>query len=501
MLSNYFSLAAFFLVFREVLEACLVVGVVLAYLNRTGATQLRRYVWIGAGAGASTSVIIGSIFVGVYYSRREQLFRGRAEHIFEGVTFLLACALLSWMVVWMLTTGKKIQVSETNDELLDFDNPKAAKMGVFTMVFLQVLREGIEAFIFLTGASGATSRKDGWRALPIPGILGVITAITVAFLVFRGLLRLDLVKFFAISSIVMIFFAAGLISHAMHELQEAGLFGEWDVEMNRPWWNQILWSTKECCDDKNNELFAFCRSLLGYQDTPTFVEITSYCLYFFIVIILFIRKIWSNIRIRKNLTASVTKPIAISVFSFGFVAFILGISGGKWNALLVGSLLSLIGIALIAFTFDMIVSWMSSVLASKRRIVTYVLGILLGIMTLLMFTLHIAQMVCDDKRNSCSLPRFYYFGMIFQEDWVVKYRSLAILTISMWLTIYLGTFSSILVCLFACNVSSDNGDYLYEKDEECEDELEIISDEYDSERSTLRITRGKSIKKSHPLLI
>ena len=226
-----FSIPAFFIVLREVLEACVVVGIVLAYLKKTGTTQYSKYVWIGAFSGVGLSLALGIAFGIVYWVNDNSLFEGNAEKIFEGVTFLVAAVLLTWMILWIMSMGKKLQQSLEGkvEKIIEDDESTSRRKKILLvgLVGFQVLREGIETFIFITANAGAED-QGGWRAIPIPGILAIIVGLVASYLVFRGMLELDIIKFFYWSSVILVFFAAGLVSYAFHEIQEVDAFGDWE---------------------------------------------------------------------------------------------------------------------------------------------------------------------------------------------------------------------------------------------------------------------------------
>ena len=241
-------MAAFFIVLREVLEACLVIGIVLACLNSIGSPHLRKWVWYGAGAGIGLALASGIAFVTVYYTSGKNFFTGKTEKIFEGIVFLIAAALLTWMIVWMQQMGRTLKATLEKDVQDKIDNSSdGGKWGIFFMVFVQVLREGIETVIFLFGAASASDDPNAWRAIPIPGILGIVVGIILSWALFRGLIELDIDSFFLATSVILMLFSAGLTSHAFHELQEVDWFGEWaEDKTQRDWWNARMWSTKDC---------------------------------------------------------------------------------------------------------------------------------------------------------------------------------------------------------------------------------------------------------------
>ncbi|CAM9157824.1 unnamed protein product [Ectocarpus fasciculatus] len=148
---------------------------------------------------------------------------------------------------------------------------------MFWLPFTAVFREGIETVIFLAGTSSNYEAK----AIPIPGILGIVVGLAVGWFIFRIGKEASLKKLLVASTIILLFIAAGLFSHGVHELQELEVFGTWDGDrnhMNSPSWN--------ICDDAPNEheFWGLMRALFGYTCKPTPVEIISYFLYWILAI-------------------------------------------------------------------------------------------------------------------------------------------------------------------------------------------------------------------------
>lgn len=465
-MGKVFNVSAFFIVLREVLEACLVVGIVLAYLSKTGATQLKKFVWIGTACGVGLAFVVGLAFCIVYYTRGDQLFEGKAEYIFEGIIFLVAAALLTWMVLWMLRLGKTLKTRFESNVDTALESESGGKWGILTMVFVQVLREGIELIIFLFGASEASEGKDKWKSIILPSILGLIVGLAVAYVVFKGLVTLDIGKFFFISSLVLIAFAAGLFSHAFHELQEAGWFGGFvDVDpKERAWYNAPMWSTESCCNDKENEFFAILRALFGYQDKPTFLEWITYFAYWFIVLAILIVFNWASVRVARNKTmrlARLWSSVALLCF---FIAFIYAVSNATWTGILTTSLGLIISVVAVAVLFESVVGRISALRAARRSL-GFITAAALFALTILLIVLHIVQMSCLEK--SCRMPEFYYWGLIFQSDWLKRgnigtsFVSVAVLSVSLVICIFFFGALALLMYLFATHVSSD-GQYVYE---------------------------------------
>lgn len=456
---SVFSIPAFFIVLREVMEACLVVGIALAYFNKIGSSQYNRWVWFGAGAGVLVSGSVGIAFAAVYFKNANQILSGSAEKIFEGIAFLVAAALLTWMIVWMMHMGKQLQthLEHRLETLVDDDERSAGrkKWGVFSMVFIQVLREGIETFIFLFGSANADN-YGSWRAIPIPGILAVIVGVTVSFLVFKGLLVLDIQSFFEISSLILIAFAAGLVSHAFHELQEVDWFGTWyggDDIVKRDWYNAAMWSTKTCCNDSTNEFFAMLRALFGYQDTPTFIEWITYFAYWVIVIFLFV---YINFdRIKSSTLTIRARAQGLSALSLlcTFVGFVYVLINRSWIGLLSMITSFLLSIVTVFFVFENATRLVGS-LVPARRAALILLGFAWALNMLFIAALHLAQLVCEGNfQTQCGLRKFFFFGIIldtsFSEQHLVAvtdaegaiskvyWPSLAVLSVSLIVAVFL----------------------------------------------------------------
>lgn len=481
MVLKVFSVPAFFLVLREVLEACLVVGIMLAYLNKTGNTHLRRYVWMGAASGVVLSLIIGGTCVAIFHAKSEIILEGRTGNIFEGVVFLVAAVLLSWGVLWVQSLNKHVhRAVESATDAMDGDNPSASKVTIFVMVLTQILREGVETFIFLLGASG----NNNWRAIPIPGVLAIAIGLATAYAVFRGLLQLDIALFFRISTVLLTAFAAGLATQALHELQEAGTFGMYDEDklVLLDWWNAPMWNLSGCCDDGENEFFAFLRALFGYQDKPSFIEWATYFFYWLISGAVVLASNWIEIRAAKNAVARAVKAFSSGAIVCGFVSFVFALGTGSWNGILISTLLLVLSIPVVFAAFDTIVSRLPLSIAALRRSVALALCVAFSMLTLLSVSLHMVQMGCDVPDSGCHVPRFYYFGLIFDKPWLetgrspdgLSWNSLAVLSVSLVLTIYLGGAFSLALGLFAANVLAADGTYLYDADPlkgDCVDEM------------------------------
>jgi high-affinity iron transporter len=136
------------------------------------------------------------------------------------------------MILWSKATAANLQGSI--ESVLRAALEKGGAWRIFMIPFIQVVREGIETVVFIAGTT--TSRDFTWKAIPIPGILGIITAIGVAYVLLKGTLKLNVKLFFDITSFILMAFAAGLLSLGLNNLQFVGLFGYYAGDLEEENW-------------------------------------------------------------------------------------------------------------------------------------------------------------------------------------------------------------------------------------------------------------------------
>src|SRR3954451_17126009 len=204
-------MGAFVIVLREGFEATLLIGLILGVLNKTGQREHARAVWIGVAAAVAASVVIGAIL----FAAVGEL-EGSAEALYEGTAMLLAACVVTWMVFWMRkqarTLGGHLR-SQVSTAII-----AGGGFALASVAFIGVAREGLESALFLFASVG----DDGVATTVIGGSLGALAAVTLGYLFYRGTIRLDLRRFFMLTGVMVIGFAAYLIAGGMHELGEAG---------------------------------------------------------------------------------------------------------------------------------------------------------------------------------------------------------------------------------------------------------------------------------------
>jgi high-affinity iron transporter len=262
-------LPTYLLSLREGLEAALIIGIVLGAVSKIRRKDLAPAVWFGTLSAVIISILTAIILTSFGMSLEE-----RAEQIFEGVTMLLAAGILTWMIFWM---GKQARFLKS--ELEDGVNKAAASTGkraVFWLAFMAVVREGVELAIFITAAFFASNQGETSANLIqiLAGtILGLGTAVLLGYTIFATALRLDLRRFFQVTGILLILFAAGLVAHGVHEFNEVGWIPGvvehvWDV-------NMIL--------DENSITGQLLKTLFGYNGNPSLTEMIAYFVYIAVI--------------------------------------------------------------------------------------------------------------------------------------------------------------------------------------------------------------------------
>ncbi len=262
-------LPTYLLSLREGLEAALIIGIVLGALTKIRRNDLSPAVWLGTLSAVGVSILTAVLLTTFGMSLED-----KAEQIFEGITMLIAAGILTWMIFWM---GK--QARFLKGELEAGVNKAAASTGrraAFWLAFVAVVREGVELALFITAAffAGDQSQLTTNIIQTLAGtILGLGTAALLGWTLFATTVRLDLRRFFQVTGILLILFAAGLVAHGVHEFNEVGWIPAiiehiWDV-------NVIL--------DENSLVGQLLRTLFGYNGNPSLTEMIAYFAYLVVV--------------------------------------------------------------------------------------------------------------------------------------------------------------------------------------------------------------------------
>lgn len=272
-------LSSYLLSLREGIEAALIIGILLGAIRLIKRPDLLSAVWFGA-----LSAIILSILSAVLLTSLGLELEGTAEVIFEGFTMLIAAALLTWMIFWM--SGYSLTLKAA----LETDIQRASHFGgraIFLVAFIAVLREGIELALFLT----ASAFVAGSFQTLLGAVLGLGTAVLLGWSLFASTIRLDLRRFFQVTSILLILFAAGLFAHGVHEFIEIG----WLPAIVENVWDTSFILSKESVAGQ------LMGALFGYNPSPDLTEVIAYIAYF---VAIGIGLQWSSQRPQKTAQAN-----------------------------------------------------------------------------------------------------------------------------------------------------------------------------------------------------
>ncbi len=252
---------------REGLEAALLVGIVLGALHRTNRPELRRWLWAGVFSAALASLAAAILLRAV-----DAELEGTAEQVFEGTTFVLAAGVLTWMIFWMRRESRGMK-SILENNVRNAVNLQGGS-ALYFLAFISVLREGIELALYMTAASLTMS---GLQTL-LGTAIGLSIACLLGYLIYSTTLKLNLQRFFQVTGVVLILFAAGLVGHSVAEFNEAGLI---------PAIISPIWNLNPLLNDSSfvGSIFA---TLLGYHGSPSLTEALAYSTYAVAVLFAFL---------------------------------------------------------------------------------------------------------------------------------------------------------------------------------------------------------------------
>jgi high-affinity iron transporter len=243
---------------REGLEASLVVCILIAYLVKTDRRDKLPPVWLGVVSAVVLSMAFGAV---LQFGSSQLTFE--AQEALGGSLSIISVGLVTWMVFWMRRTARHLK-TELHGKL-----DAAIAMGTTALVvtsFLAVGREGLETALFIWSAVQATG--DGWNPL-IGAALGLLTAVVLGWLFYRGALRINLAKFFTWTGAMLVVVAAGVLAYGVHDLQEAGwLPGLHDVAFD-------ISSTIP----KDSWYGTLLKGVFNFQPDPTVLQLLVWLLY------------------------------------------------------------------------------------------------------------------------------------------------------------------------------------------------------------------------------
>ncbi|CAK7226257.1 high-affinity iron permease [Sporothrix bragantina] len=308
MAKNVFAVQIFFIVFRECLEAVIILSVLFSFLKQVlgGPEQdaavykkLRKQVWFGAGTGVIICLIIGGAFIGVFYGLGRDIW-ANTEELWEGIFYLIATIIITAMGLALLRVNKmrekwRVKIAQALVEHHDIKKAGALRWMrewsrrnvMFILPFITTLREGVEAVVFVGGVSLSLPAS----AFPLPVITGILAALIIGFLLYRGGNYMTIQIFLIFSTSVLYLIAAGMFSKSIWDLQyyvfakrvgsdvaEAGDGpGSYNIK-------QTVWHVN-CCNPETENGWDIFNALLGWENTGTYGSVISYNVYWLFIIV------------------------------------------------------------------------------------------------------------------------------------------------------------------------------------------------------------------------
>ncbi len=262
-------LSSFIIALREGLEAALIVGIVIAYVQKSKRQSLTAYVWLGVAAAVAISIGLGAML-----NLTSRTLSDRDTELFAGVTSLLAVVLVTYMVFWMKRTARHLR-RELNSKVEDAF--LAGPLALAGVAFLAVIREGLETSLFVY--SNFVSVADP-LASAIGLVIGFATAIAVGYLIFKAAIRIDLSTFFTYTGIALIVVAAGVLAYGVHEFQELGYL---------PGGESYVFDVSALLG-KETLIGAILAGTVGFDASTSWLQLGVYALYIVTVLRLYLVK-------------------------------------------------------------------------------------------------------------------------------------------------------------------------------------------------------------------
>lgn len=308
MAKNVFAVQIFFIVFRECLEAIIVISVLFSFLKQAlgGPGQdpvlykkMRRQVWLGAGTGVFICLILGGAFIGAFYGLGKDIW-SKTEDLWEGIFYLIATIIITVMGLALLRINKmrekwRVKIAQA---LLEHHTIKEAgaltwfreltrRNIMFILPFITTLREGVEAVVFVGGVSLSLPAT----AFPIPVITGALAAFIIGYLLYRGGNFMTIQIFLIVSTSILYLIAAGMFSKSIWFLQNykyvQGVGSDVSEAGSGPGSYNILntvWHVN-CCNAETDNGWDVFSALLGWENTGTYGSVISYNIYWLFIIV------------------------------------------------------------------------------------------------------------------------------------------------------------------------------------------------------------------------
>jgi len=261
--------ASFLITLREGLEVSLVLAILISYLVKTGRADETGAVWKGTGLAVLLCVVVGIIINAAVGG-----LHGTANQIVEGCIAVAAAVVLTWMIFWMRTNARTL-----GSELRQKVDAATTVSALAAIAFVATVREGLETVLFLLSAE--TGSSSGAEVV-VGGLAGLVVSAILGWLIYKGGNRMNLRRFFQVTGVLLILFAAGLVGKAFHEFREAldlhsgGLIDPvWTVESG-------MWA--------KGTFYDFMKGFFGWHKETEWIRLIAYFAYLVPVMWLFLKK-------------------------------------------------------------------------------------------------------------------------------------------------------------------------------------------------------------------
>ena len=285
-------LANYLIGLREGLEAALIVTILIAYVVKIDRRDVLPRIWVGVGLAVLLALGIGALLTYGTYG-----LSFTAQETIGGVLSIVATGLVTWMVFWMLRTARDLKghlQGHIDKHLV------GAGLGLVLVAFLAVGREGIETALFIWAAVQAT----GATTLPLLGAaLGIATAVGLGVLIYAGMLKINLSKFFTYSGAILIIVAAGVLAYGVHDLQEAGIL---------PGLNALAFNVSAAVPP-DSWYGTLLKGTLNFSPATTWLEMFVWLAYAVPTLTLFIKKSRHGRTGPRPIQAAPQTPMPVSV--------------------------------------------------------------------------------------------------------------------------------------------------------------------------------------------
>src|SRR5215211_2507273 len=263
---------SFLIALREGFEAALIVAIVLAFVKRSERPDQAKWVWAGTGIALGIALIVG-IVLQVTLDGLEGAARLRT---FAAIC-IAAAALLTWMIFWMRTHARALRGQLEGKAAAAIAAQSGVALGLVAGV--AVLREGLETALFLI----STTTNDGGGGVVAGTLLGLAAAAVLGVVVYHGAHKFDMRLFFQITGVLIIMFAAGLVSRAILFLQSADDIGSWNL-------NDVYDLTRYRWLTQDAQSGRFLAGIFGWDPRPSIEQVIGYLAYLIPVLYLFFRR-------------------------------------------------------------------------------------------------------------------------------------------------------------------------------------------------------------------